>query len=112
MKKSIPFQPPKSNKFIPFTKVQEWPYLCNLLWYLADGEPLPSGPWYHVKVYGSKACKSLKTVFSPFPPKIIILDPAKIAECWYLGAGGVPEILFFFYYKIITLHLFVFTFKI
>jgi len=27
------------------------------------------------------ACKSLKIVFSPFPPKIIILDPAKIAEC-------------------------------
>ena len=27
LKKSIPFHPPNNNKLIPFTKVQEWPYL-------------------------------------------------------------------------------------
>jgi len=27
------------------------------------------------------------------PPKIIILDPARIAEWPYLAEGGVPEIL-------------------
>jgi len=33
----------------------------------------------------------------PFPPKIIILDPANRAEWLYLGSGGVPEILGFFF---------------
>ena len=42
------------------------------------------------------ACKSLNTMpFSPFPPKIIILEPARIALWLYLGAGGVPDILGF-----------------
>jgi len=27
---------------------------------------------------------------------MIILDPAKTAECPYLGAGGVPDILGFY----------------
>lgn len=43
---------------------------------------------------GSRACKSLYTApFGPLPPKIMILEPAKTAECPYLGGGGVPEIL-------------------
>jgi hypothetical protein len=84
----MPFHPPNKTKLTPFTRVQVWPYL-------AEGDPLPSGPWYQVSVWGSRAWRSLNTVFSPLPPKIMIRDPAKIAECWYLGAGGVPEILFF-----------------
>lgn len=36
-----------------------------------------------------------KKTFSPFPPKIIILEPAKIALCEYLGPGGVPLIFGF-----------------
>ena len=43
-------------------------------------------------VTGSRACKSLKTDFEPLPPKMIILDPARTAECPYLGGGGVPDI--------------------
>jgi hypothetical protein len=37
LKKSIPFHPPNNSRFIPLTKVHEWPYL-------ALGDPLPSGP--------------------------------------------------------------------
>lgn len=71
------------------TRAAEWPYL-------ADGEPIPYGPWSHVIVTGSRACRSLKIFpLAPLPPKIIILDPASTAEWEYLGVGGVPEILGF-----------------
>ena len=44
-------------------------------------------------VTGSNACKSLYTTpLEPFPPKIIILEPANIAEWPYLAGGGVPDI--------------------
>lgn len=33
------------------------------------------------------------TPFGPFPPNIIILEPAKTDECPYLAGGGVPLIL-------------------
>ena len=33
LKKSIPFHPPNNKRFIPFTKVQEWPYLKFILNY-------------------------------------------------------------------------------
>ena len=61
--------------FVSATKTAECPYR-------ADGEPIPSGPWSHVMVTGSKACKSLNIFpFAPLPPKMMILDPAKTAEC-------------------------------
>ncbi len=67
---------------------------------------MPYGPWSHVIVTGSRACKSLNIFpFAPLPPKIIIFEPAKTAEWAYLGAGGVPEILGF-------VNLFAFTSKI
>ncbi len=62
--------------------------------YLAEGDPIPSGPCNHVMVTGSKACKSLNIFpLAPLPPKIIIFEPANTAECAYRGAGGVPDIL-------------------
>jgi hypothetical protein len=74
LKKCFPFHPPNISILDPATKEAECPNL-------AEGDPLPSGPWYQVIVTGSSACKSLKTtLFSPFPPKIMILDPASIDE--------------------------------
>lgn len=65
--------------------------------YLAEGDPIPSGPWSQVIETGSRACKSRNTLpFAPRPPKKIILDPARTAEWAYLGAGGVPDILGFY----------------
>ena len=78
--------------------------------YLAEGDPIPSGPWSHVMVTGSNACKSLNIFpLAPLPPKIIIFEPAKTAECAYLGAGGVPEILGFYNQLRSTVNLFALT---
>lgn len=75
--------------FVSATRTAEWPYL-------ADGEPIPYGPWSHVIVTGSSAWRSLKIFpLAPRPPKIMIFDPARTAEWAYLGAGGVPDILGF-----------------
>ena len=52
LKNYFPFHPPKISILLP-------PITFALWLYLAVGEPLPSGPWYQVKVNGSKACKSL-----------------------------------------------------
>ena len=55
---------------------------------------MPSGPWSQVIVTGSSACRSLNILpLAPLPPKIIIFEPARTAECAYLAAGGVPDIL-------------------
>lgn len=79
--------PPKINIFVSLTRTAECPYL-------AEGDPIPSGPCSQVIVTGSSACKSLNILpLAPLPPKMIILEPASTAECAYLGAGGVPEIL-------------------
>ena len=51
---------------------------------------------------GSNACKSLKTLFAPFPPNMIILDPAKTDVCPYRAGGGVPEILGFIHLEELT----------
>lgn len=90
LKYYFPFVPPNINIFVSATKTAEWPYL-------ADGDPIPSGPCSQVIETGSSACKSLNTFpLAPRPPNIIILDPASTAEWAYLGAGGVPEILGFY----------------
>jgi hypothetical protein len=71
------------------TNTAVWPYL-------AEGDPIPSGPCSQVIDTGSRAWRSLKTLpFAPRPPKMIIFEPASTAECAYLGAGGVPDILGF-----------------
>ena len=89
MKYSLPFVPPNIKILVYPTKTAVCPYL-------AEGEPIPSGPCNQVIVTGSRACKSLNILpFAPLPPKIIILEPAKTAEWPYLGSGGVPDILGF-----------------
>ncbi len=86
MKYYFPFVPPNINILVYATKTAECPYL-------AEGEPMPSGPCNHVIVTGSNAWRSLKIFpLAPLPPKIIIFEPARTAEWAYLGAGGVPEI--------------------
>lgn len=86
----MPLVPPKINILVSATNTAEWPYL-------AEGEPIPSGPCNQVMETGSRACRSLNTLpLAPLPPKIIIFEPAKTAECAYLGAGGVPDILGFY----------------
>lgn len=74
LKYSLPLVPPKINIFVSLTKTAEWPYL-------AEGEPMPSGPCSQVIVTGSKACKSLNILpLAPLPPKTMIFEPAKTAE--------------------------------
>lgn len=85
----MPFVPPKINILVYATRTAECPYL-------ADGDPIPYGPWSQVIVTGSRAWRSLNIFpLAPLPPNIMIFDPASTAECAYLGAGGVPEILGF-----------------
>lgn len=90
LKKSFPFQPPNTNILFPPTKVEVWPNQ-------AVGAHAPSGPWYQVIFTGSRAWRSLNTMFlpDPLPPKIRIQLPANTAVCPYLGFGGVPSIFGF-----------------
>lgn len=84
------FQPPKTSIWLLLMIEPEWPKR-------AQGDPLPSGPWNQVMVIGSKAWMSLNTrFFSPFPPKMITREPARIAEWPYRAFGGIPKICGFF----------------
>lgn len=56
-----PQTPPKTKSRVP-CKVPVWPWR-------AEGAPPELGPWYHVRLTVSSACRSLKCLFCPLPPK-------------------------------------------